>query len=198
VQDAAVVAREDQSGDKQLVAYVVPNEKSVITNHELKTFLRKKLPDYMVPSVFVVLDSLPLTPSGKVNRKALPKPDSERPAAEDSYVAPRTPIEEVLAVIWCEILGLKEVGVHDNFFELGGHSLLATQVISRLRNAFQIQIPLQSLFEYPTIAGLALQIIQGQNDIIGPDELALLLAELEGPAPGPVSRFNKIEDKRDE
>jgi acyl carrier protein len=145
-----------------------------------------------------MMDSLPLTPSGKVDRRALPAPGSEQPDLEDSYVGPRTPIEELLAGIWCEVLGLKEVGIHDNFFELGGHSLLATQVISRLRKAFQVQIPLRSLFEYPTIAGLAIQIIQSQDEMTDPDQLALLLAELEGSAPGSVSRFKEIEDKRDE
>ncbi|MGC2062823.1 MAG: amino acid adenylation domain-containing protein [Thermodesulfovibrionales bacterium] len=196
VRDAAVITRKNSLGDKQLVAYVVPNEKTAVTDNELRNFLRQKLPDYMMPSAFVALDSLPLTPSGKIDRRALPAPDSERPGAEDSYVAPRTPIEELLASIWSEILGLKQVGIHDNFFESGGHSLLATQVISRLRNAFQIQIPLRSLFESPTIAELAIQIIQSQDEISDPEELALLLSELEGSASGSVSRFKEIEDER--
>jgi acyl carrier protein len=152
----------------------------------------------MIPSALVVLASLPMTPNGKVDRKALPEPDPEQTDLEVSYVAPRSPIEEVLAGIWCEVLKLKKAGVHDNFFELGGHSLLATQVISRLRKVFEIEIPLRSLFEYPTIAGLAIQVIQRQDEIKDPEELALLLAELEGSVPGPVSRFKEIEDKRDE
>ena len=103
------------------------------TTNELRSFLKQKLPEYMVPSAFVFLDTLPLTPNGKVDRKALPAPDQNRPEAEESYVAPRTPVEELLAEIWAEVLKLDKVGVHDNFFELGGHSLLATQVISRVR-----------------------------------------------------------------
>jgi amino acid adenylation domain-containing protein len=198
IRDSAIIVREDQPGNKQLVAYVVPNENSAVRNHDLRNFLKQQLPDYMVPSAFVVLDSLPLTPSGKVDRRALPAPDSARPGEEDSYVAPRTPIEEVLAGIWCEVLEINQVGVHDNFFELGGHSLLATQVISRMRNAFEVQIPLRSLFEHSTIAGLAVEIIQSQVEITGSDELALLLAELEVSAPGPVFRFKEIEDETDE
>jgi acyl carrier protein len=198
VTETVVIAKEDQQGDRILVGYVVLKENSAVRNHELRNFLRQKLPDYMIPSAFIVLESLPLTPNGKIDRRALPEPDLERPDFDNSFVRPRTPIEELLAGFWCEILGLKEVGVNDNFFELGGHSLLATQVISRLRNAFQVQIPLRSLFEYPTIAGLAIQIIQIQDEITDPEELALLLAELEGSAPGSVSRFKEIEDERDE
>ena len=171
---------------------------TVLSAYELRQHLRRRLPDYMLPSSFVVLDSLPLTPGGKLDRRALPVPDSERPGAEDSYAAPRTPIEKVLTGIWCEILGLKEVGIHDNFFDLGGHSLMATQVISRLRKVFEIEIPLRTLFESPTIAGLAMQISKSQYGITDLDELALLLDELEGYAPGSVSRFKEIEDERDE
>ena len=158
IRETVVSVREYQAGDKRLVAYVVQNEKATCSISELRGFLKQKLPDYMIPSTFVSLDSLPLTPSGKVDRKALPAPDSERPDFENAFVAPRTPIENVLAGIWCEILGLKEVGIHDNFFELGGHSLLATQVMSRLRKAFEVEIPLRTLFEKPTIAGLAIRI----------------------------------------
>ena len=164
IRETVVSAREDQAGDKRLVAYVVPEQKSIISTSELRGFLKQKLPDYMIPSAFVVLDSLPLTPNGKVDRKALPEPDSGRPELDDSFIPARTPIEELLAGIWCEVLGLKEVGIHDNFFELGGHSLLATQVMSRLRNTFQTDIPLRRLFETPTIAGLAGNtLIQGKN-----------------------------------
>ena len=143
VTETVVLAREDKQGNKRLVAYIVRYQGSTISTSELRNFLRQKLPDYMIPSAFVMLDSLPLTPNGKIDRKALPEPDSERPDLEDSYIAPRSPIEKVLAGIWCEVLGLNQVGVHDNFFELGGHSLLATQVISRLRNVFEVEIPLR-------------------------------------------------------
>jgi acyl carrier protein len=103
----------------------------------------------------VFLDSLPLTPSGKVDRKALPAPDNSRPELDNRFVAPRTPGEQSIAKIWAEVLKLEKVGIHDNFFELGGHSLLATQVISRLRDAFRVDLPLRSLFESPTVAALA-------------------------------------------
>ena len=123
--------------------------------HELRTFLKRQLPDYMVPSAFVFLDSLPLTPNGKLDRKALLAPDQIRPELQESFVAPRTPIEEIIAEVWAEVLKLGKVGIHDNFFDLGGHSLLATQIISRVRDAFQMDIPLRTLFEKPTVAGLA-------------------------------------------
>ena len=146
------MAREDEPGEKWLVAYVVGHDGAPGTS-ALRDHLRVKLPDYMVPSVFVTLDTLPLTPNGKVDRKALPAPTMYR--QEDRYVAPRTPIEEGLAEIWQQVLRLEQVGIHDSFFELGGHSLLATQVISRVRATFQVELPLRALFEAPTIAGLA-------------------------------------------
>jgi surfactin family lipopeptide synthetase A len=121
----------------------------------LRAHLKKKLPDYMVPSAFVFLDSLPLTPNGKLDRKRLPAPDNSRPEIEDAFAAPRTPIEEILANIWAEVLKLDQVGIHDNFFELGGHSLLATQVVSRIRSNFAVDLPLRNIFEAPTIAALA-------------------------------------------
>jgi len=122
---------------------------------KLRIYLGENLPDYMLPSAFIVLEALPLTPNGKVHRSALPAPESQRPQVEGSYVAPRNLVEEVLVRIWGEVLGLKRVGVHDNFFELGGHSLLATQLISRVRDAFQIELPLRTLFEAPTIAEIS-------------------------------------------
>jgi amino acid adenylation domain-containing protein len=166
VKEAIVIVREDQHANKRLVAYVVSREQATLGTNELRDFLKEKLPGYMVPSAFVVLDSLPLTPNGKVDRRALPDPRSERPDSGKEFVSPRTLIEELLAGFWCDVLGLKEVGIHDNFFELGGHSLLATQVMSRLRNAFHVEIPLRRLFERPTIAGLAKEIkeIQGTGE----------------------------------
>ena len=130
---------------------------------QLRSYLSERLPDYMVPSAFVVLAALPLTPSGKVNRRALPVLDRVRPESAGAYVSPRTPIEEVLVGIWSKVLGLKQVGVNDNFFELGGHSLLATQLVSRVRDAFQIELPLRSLFEAPTVAGLSKEIERFQH-----------------------------------
>jgi acyl carrier protein len=153
VREAVVVAREDVPGQKRLVAYVV-GKKGMPGTSDLRGFLKEKLPEYMVPSAFVALEALPLTPNGKVDRKALPAPEG-RPELEEGYVAPRTPTEEVLSGIWAQVLGLDRVGVHDNFFELGGHSLLATRVVSRARELFQIELPLQTIFEAPTVAGLS-------------------------------------------
>ncbi|HLK55511.1 MAG TPA: amino acid adenylation domain-containing protein [Chthonomonadaceae bacterium] len=155
VREAVVLAREDVPGDKRLVAYVVGQSASVSVA-ALQEHLLAKLPEYMVPSGWVVLERLPLTPNGKVDRKALPAPHAQ--SAEASYVAPRTPIEEGLAEIWSEVLRLDQVGVHSSFFDLGGHSLLATQVISRIRTIFAVELPLRVLFETPTIAGLAAHI----------------------------------------
>jgi amino acid adenylation domain-containing protein len=155
VRASVVVVREDEPGSKRLVAYVVPQPEQALTITELRRFLKDKLPEYMMPSAFMILEALPLTPNGKVNRQALPAPELARPELEKSFAEPRTPIEEVLAAIWIDILRLEQVGIHDNFFELGGHSLLATQVISRLRKVFQVELPLRCLFESPTIAELA-------------------------------------------
>src|SRR5262249_48836669 len=133
VRECVTLAREDTSGEKRLAAYVVADPDTAGgATREVRSFLQTKLPDYMGPSAFAALDALPLTPNGKVNRRALPAPDQERSGPEESFVAPTTPTEEVLARIWCELLGLKRAGIHDNFFELGGHSLLMTQVISRV------------------------------------------------------------------
>jgi amino acid adenylation domain-containing protein len=158
VREVVVLAREDEPGNKRLVAYIVLNPQSKIQNpksNDLTRFLRERLPDYMVPSIFVMLEVLPLTPNGKVNRQALPAPDRARSNVEGTFVVPRTPVEEVIAGIWAETLGIERVGIHDNFFELGGHSLLATQVVSQVREAFQVEMPLRSLFETPTVAGLS-------------------------------------------
>jgi len=155
VRDTVVTAREDVVGDKYLVGYVVTNQDYTPNSNDMRSFLEQKLPDYMVPSVFVHLDALPLTPNGKVDRQALPAPDQSRPDLEKAFLAPRTPVEETLAGIWVEVLRLERVGIHDNFFELGGHSLLATQVMSRVCKAFQTEIPLRTLFEKPTIEQFA-------------------------------------------
>jgi amino acid adenylation domain-containing protein len=155
VKEAAVVAHEDQRGEQQLVAYVVPEPEQVPTTSELRGLLKMKLPDYMVPSTFVMLDALPLTPNGKLDRLALPAPSLARPELDTNFVAPRNALEEQLVEIFEEVLGLERVGIHDDFFELGGHSLLATRVVSRVRGALRAELPLRYLFETPTVAGLA-------------------------------------------
>jgi acyl-coenzyme A synthetase/AMP-(fatty) acid ligase/acyl carrier protein len=178
IHEAVVLAREDVVGEKQLVAYLVLNQEQPATCNDLRHSLQAKLPDYMVPSL-VVLDTLPLTSNGKVDRRALPKPDSIRPELQVAFVAARTPAEEVVAGIWAEILGVEQVGVYDSFFELGGHSLRAVQVISRLRDVFQIELPVRSLFEKPTINELVSEIAQmrGGREII--EEIAQVLQEIE-------------------
>lgn len=153
IKECTVIAR-----DNHLVAYIIPVTRSVPNISELRAFLKRKLPDYMLPATFVTIDKLPLLPNGKVDRRALPRPDGSRPELKQSFVGPRTPAEEVIAGIWARVLGVKQIGVHDNFFELGGHSLLAMQVMSRLRDAFQIELPLRKIFEMPTVAALALEV----------------------------------------
>ena len=156
VKDCVVVARarEAQSG-KNLVGYVVPREPSVLPVTELRSYLKEKLPEYMIPSSFVVLEALPLMPNGKVDRNTLPPPDETRPRLAGEFVAPRTEIEELVAQTWREVLKIENVGIYDNFFELGGHSLLATQIVARLQEAFNKDVPLRVLFDSPTIAELA-------------------------------------------
>ena len=160
VREAVVLLREDHPGDQHLVAYVVSREEEAPEPGRLRDFLRDKLPEYMVPSAFVMLPRLPLTTNGKVDRRALPPPDRNRPELDQTYVAPRTPVEELLAALWAEALGVERVGIHDNFFARGGHSLLATRVLSRVQQACGVELPLRALFETPTIAGLALAIVE--------------------------------------
>jgi thioesterase domain-containing protein/acyl carrier protein len=155
VRDVAVVAREEELGEKRLVAYVVSNDGVPPRLSELRGFLQEKLPDAMVPSTFVLLEALPLTPNGKVDHRALPAPGLARADLDQEYVAPRTSIERQLASIWARMLGVESVGIHDNFFELGGHSLLAAQLIARVRHDLHMELPMRDLFEAPTIAGLA-------------------------------------------
>ncbi len=154
VQENLVIVWEKSSDLKRLVAYVVPSHSHEDLEDELRRFLKDKLPDYMVPSAFVILDKIPLLPNGKVDRRTLPVLDMLE-GSLTNFVPPRTPTEEVLTAIWAKILDLEKVGIHDNFFELGGHSLLATQVMSRIRDAFQMELPLRTMFEKPTVANLA-------------------------------------------
>ena len=163
VSEAVVVVREDEPGDKRLVGYVVAEAGAVVNSSELRRGLQERLPEYMVPAALVMLEQLPLTANGKVNRRELPAPDGSRPELEATYVGPRTVVEEALVGIWSEVLRVEQVGIHDNFFELGGHSLLATQVVSRVRQVLQREMGLQSLFERPTIAGLAEQ-LEGKSE----------------------------------
>jgi amino acid adenylation domain-containing protein len=158
VEQVVVLARQDGPEDQQLVAYIVPRRRQSLQVSKLRAHLKQMLPEYMVPSAFVVLDKLPLTSNGKVDHRVLPAPNWSRREAEASYVAPRTQVEKSLVGIWAEVLKKEPVGIRDNFFDLGGHSLMATQVMSRVRRTFQLDIPLRVLFETPSIEDLAIAI----------------------------------------
>jgi amino acid adenylation domain-containing protein len=160
VKTNAVVLREDVAGEKQLVAYVVPKEESHLASGDLRSYLKAKVPDWMVPSAILLIEQMPMTTNGKVDRKALPAPATITLPAKH-FVAPHTFIQELLASIWIQVLKLEKVGIHDNFFESGGHSLKATQVISRARNIFDVELHVHDLFASPTIAGLA-EIVTGK------------------------------------
>jgi amino acid adenylation domain-containing protein len=161
ISECVVLARaENGNADKRLVAYIVPAATATLDSHELRSYLTERLPTFMVPSAFVLLDALPLTPNGKVDRKALPAPELMPADAAPDYLAPRTPVEELLSGLWCEVLRLPGVNVHANFFDLGGHSLLATQLVARVRATFRVDLPLRALFEAPTVAGLTTRIEQ--------------------------------------
>jgi amino acid adenylation domain-containing protein len=153
VRQCLVMAREDEPGLKRIVAYVVATAGETPQADTLRDHLKQSLPEFMIPSAFVALDAFPLSPNGKIDRKKLPAPEYKQPV--EGYTAPRTPIEELIAGTWAEVLRVPQVGIHDDFFVLGGHSLLATQVVSRVRQACGVELPLRSLFEAPTVAGLA-------------------------------------------
>ena len=161
VREAIVAARTDARGEAYLAAYVVTAH-GLPMGGELRTFLRKKLPEYMLPSVYIVLDKLPLSPNGKIDRRALPGPEIVERELDAPYVAPRNTIEEVLSEIFAEVLRVERVGINDNFWELGGHSLLATQLVSRVRKDFQPDLPLRKIFEAPTVAALAALLVAGE------------------------------------
>ena len=159
VAQCAVIAREDAAGSKRLVGYVVAAAGRTVDASELRAHLGLGLPDYMVPSAFVVLDRLPLTPNGKLDRRALPAPELTAAAVRR---APRTPQEEILCGLFAEVLGVERVGIDDNFFELGGHSLLAIRLISRIRASLDVEISIRSLFEAPTVEALAKRLVRGR------------------------------------
>lgn len=181
VQEAVAIARTEPTEHKRLIAYIVPKPNQVLTTQELRTYLKTKLPEYMVPSAFVMLETLPLTPSGKVDRRVLPAPD--RSSLENNYVAPETSTEVVLADIWSEVLHLPQVSIHDNFFDLGGHSLLATQLLGRINQIFSSEISLQQLFINATIAELEVvlaKLLGSQNKL---DEIAKTFLEVNNLSP---------------
>ncbi len=212
VQEVLVLVREETPGQKVLVAYLVVDSRqqpvdseelkrgsqedgkngsledgkrdvhvSRITHHEIRDYLKGRLPEYMIPGAFVMLDSFPLTPMGKVDRAALPAPQLGR-RLDEIQDLPRNPVEELLAEIWCRVLKLDAVGIYDNFFELGGHSLLATQIVSRVRSTFQVQLPLRTIFEAPTVAELAVR-IAGDQEALPWQSMPLVPAAREGDLP---------------
>jgi amino acid adenylation domain-containing protein len=187
IRNVVVAARGEKSGEKRLVAYY--EQHADVDSAELRNFLKTQLPDYMIPAIFMHLPQLPLDPSGKINRRALPEPSGEDLQLRTAYVAPRTPTEEKLAGIVGEVLNLNKVGVQDNFFELGGHSMMATQVVSRIRDAFGVEVSLRALFEHPTVEGIATAITEVEARDRQSDNIEQFLDELEGLSEEEVQRL---------
>jgi hypothetical protein len=183
VGQVVVIVREDVADEARLVAYLVPNGEAVPNTGQLRAFLKERVPEYMVPAAFVYVEALPYLASGKVDRKkilsSLPAPDASELEAARDVVEPRTPIEEELAQMWSELLGVRRLGIHDNFFELGGHSLLATRLMAQVRREYQVELALLDLFEQPTVEEMALLITQAWAKRESEAELEQLLAELE-------------------
>lgn len=179
VKEAVVVARGNHTGDQSLVAYMVPTDGAEVSISDLRNHLKERLPEYMVPAFFVSLPALPLTANGKLDRRNLPDVDPQRPEMADGYTAPRNELEEELAGIFSNILGLEKVGIYDNFFELGGHSLLAVQLITQIRDAFQVELDVIAAFEAPTVAELAVTIVQAQMEQLDGEGSAEMLTEIE-------------------
>jgi amino acid adenylation domain-containing protein len=179
IRDAIVTTRPDHLQDKRLVAYVISGRETPFTAAGLRQHLQSRLPDYMVPTVFVPLEAFPLTSSGKVDRRSLPDPVTDCSEVGTSFVAPRTPTEETLAQIWSEILGRSRVGIRDNFFESGGTSLSMIRVVGRMRDAFGVEVPMARFFEGPTIEQVSEVMLERQTELSGEDELGRLLDELE-------------------
>jgi amino acid adenylation domain-containing protein len=179
IREAVVVSPRTQSGEARLIAYFTPAGELPPKVSDLRVYLREKLADYMIPSAFAKLDKIPLTTNGKVNREALPEPDDKRPELSTAYAEPRNETESSLVQIWQEILDVRPIGIQDKFFDLGGHSLSATRVVSRVIEQFELEIPLQSLFQSPTIADMAAEITAYQGKRLDESQLATILDELE-------------------
>ena len=179
IKEAVVIQRVDATGEPCLVAYLVPVRRPAPTVSALRRALADVLPGHMLPAAFVILETLPLTPAGKVDRRALPEPDRARPELANPFVAPRLSVEKHLAEIWAEVIGLDQVGIHDNFLDLGGHSLQATQIISRVIHTLQVELPVQALFDAPTVAEMALLITQHQAQTRREEDIERMLTEVE-------------------
>jgi amino acid adenylation domain-containing protein len=189
VKEAAVVSRERKPGETHLVAYVVPDRLSSPTAGALRRVLADSFPGPMIPSVFVILDALPMTPNGKIDRRRLPELDNVRPALENPYTLPRTPMERDLAAIWAEVLALDRVGVEDNFFDLGGHSLGAARILSRVDAEFNVDLPLKALFDRPTVVGMVQAILAEQASRMDEQRNDQVLSEVEAMADADVEKI---------
>jgi acyl carrier protein len=150
-----------------LAAYIVPAMTGAVSAEELRRFLQPRLLPAMMPEAFVFLERLPLTPSGKLDRAALPVPEREGPDRSAHALAPRTPLEEIIATLWCDVLGLQRIGIHDNFFDLGGDSLKAVVLLARLQARFGVELPVRTIFDRPTVAVLALTVMQQMQNMAG-------------------------------
>jgi len=179
LKQAIVITKQDLSGNTILVAYVVPKSKPAPSVTTLRKFLAETLPDYMIPAAFLKLDSIPLTATGKVDRRVLPDRGRSRPELDTPFSAPRTTVEQQLAQIWCEVLSLDQIGIHDNFFDLGGHSLAASRIIARIIKTFELDLPVKALFESPTVINMAALIAQNQSKKASQKDLERILNELE-------------------
>jgi amino acid adenylation domain-containing protein len=178
VGEAVVMLSAAQPGDERLLAYVVPAPDSTPASADLRHYLKQRLPEYMVPSAFVMLEALPLTGNGKLDRRALERMSVAGPINERAFVAPRTPVEEAVAGIWAELLKLERVGVHDNFFDSGGHSLLAIQVLTQLLKTFQVDLQLRTFFEAPTVAELSERVIASETKPGQTEKIARILQKV--------------------
>ena len=195
IAQAAVVASDDSRDGRRLVAYVVPRSKTLKIN-QLRASLKEKLPSYMLPSAFVVLDSLPLTASGKLDRRALPPQNKSRHEVSGTFTAAITTIEKVIANLWAEIIEIDEVGIHDDFSELGGDSLAAAQIVSEVNKIFSLKQPLKILFEAPTVAKLVEFVLTNETHPGQSDKIANVLMKIDGMSSEAISKA--LEEKRGE
>jgi len=179
IEDAVVIAL-DKNGNKYLAAYVITNSNKKLESESIKNYLKKKLPEYMIPGVFVKLDKFPLTQSGKIDKKALPKPEGVRPKLKTEFVMPRTETEAKITNIVSDVLKVDKIGIFDNFFELGGHSMLVMQIVSRIKEEFYVEVSIRAIFENPTIAGMAQAILEAKLRKKNQDKLGDLLEQIEG------------------
>ncbi len=195
LQEIAVVVREEAPGDRRLIAYLQSRPEEGLSTDEIRRFLQERLPDYMLPSAYVLLPALPLTPNGKIDRKALPPPDQAQTESQNAYVAPRTQAEKELAQIWSGLFQTEPIGIHDNFFNLGGHSLLLTRLASRIRDTLKVEVPLQVLFDNPTVAQMSTAIAATQAYQIDKAELAEMIKQLKQVPADQVKALLEIEQR---